>query len=121
GRKLDVHALRHTFGTLLSKGGVAPRTAQEAMRHSDIDLTMNVYTDPKLLDVRGALDALPMLPLSDGQADIAEAARATGTHDLRQTSLAPTLAPTPDKRVQKQSNPVKMAGVSALGDGEGGF
>src|SRR5262249_12489199 len=65
GRTLDVHALRHTFGTLLSKGGVAPRTAQAAMRHSDIKLTMNVYTDPKLLDVRGALDALPALPLED--------------------------------------------------------
>jgi integrase len=63
GRTLDVYALRHTFGTLLSKGGVAPRTAQAAMPHSDIKLTMNVYTDPKLLDVRGALDALPALPL----------------------------------------------------------
>ena len=37
GRTVDVHALRHTFGTLLSKGGVAPRTAQAAMRHSTID------------------------------------------------------------------------------------
>ena len=35
GRTVDVHALRHTFGTLLSKGGVAPRTAQAAMRHSN--------------------------------------------------------------------------------------
>ena len=59
------------------------------MRHSDIDLTMNVYTDPKLLGVPGALDALPMLPLNNGQADMAEAARATGTDDLRQSSLAP--------------------------------
>lgn len=42
GRTLDVHALRHTFGTLMSKGGVAPRTAQAAMRHSKLDLTMNV-------------------------------------------------------------------------------
>jgi hypothetical protein len=65
GRTLDVHALRTTFGTLLSKGGVAPRTAQAAMRHSDIKLTMGVYTDPKLLDVRGALDALPALPLDE--------------------------------------------------------
>jgi integrase len=57
GRTLDVHALRTTFGTLPSKGGVAPRTAQAAMRHSDIKLTMSVYTYPNLLDVRGALDA----------------------------------------------------------------
>ncbi len=41
GRTVDVHALRHSFGTLLSKAGVAPRTAQAAMRHSTIDLTMN--------------------------------------------------------------------------------
>ena len=37
GRTVDVHALRCTFGTLLSKHGVAPRTAQAAMRHSKID------------------------------------------------------------------------------------
>ena len=33
------------------------------MRRSTIDLTMNVYTNPKLLDVQGALDALPALTL----------------------------------------------------------
>ncbi len=48
GRTVDVHAFRHTFGTLLSEGGVAPRTAQAAMRHSTINLSMNTYTDPKL-------------------------------------------------------------------------
>ena len=61
GWTVDVHALRHTFGTLLSKGNVAPRTAQAAMRHSSLDLTMNVYTDPQLLDVAGALEKLPEL------------------------------------------------------------
>ncbi len=40
------------------------RTAQAAMRHSDPSLTANVYTDPKLLDVTGALDKLPFLPLT---------------------------------------------------------
>ena len=68
GRTIDVHALRHSFGTLLSKGGVAPRTAQAAMRHSSIDMTMNVYTDPKLLDVHGALDSLPSLELNSSPA-----------------------------------------------------
>ena len=61
GRTIEIHALRHTFGTLLSAAGVRPRTAQEAMRHSTLDLTMNVYTDPTLLDVAGALEALPEL------------------------------------------------------------
>ena len=32
GRTIDVHALRHTFGTHLSKAGVPLRTAQAAMR-----------------------------------------------------------------------------------------
>ena len=63
GRTIDIHALRHTFGTHLSKAGVPLRTAQAAMRHSDPSLTANVYTDPKLLDVAGAVASLPDLPL----------------------------------------------------------
>ncbi|MDY3555746.1 site-specific integrase [Gemmata sp. JC717] len=59
GRTIDVHAMRTTFGTLLSTTGTAPRTAQAAMRHSDIKLTMGTYTDPKLLEVRQALERLP--------------------------------------------------------------
>jgi hypothetical protein len=35
------------------------------MRHSSLDLTMNVYTNPSLLDVAGALDALPKLLLAE--------------------------------------------------------
>ncbi|QDU33025.1 site-specific tyrosine recombinase XerC [Poriferisphaera corsica] len=61
GRVVDIHALRHTFGTHLAKAGVAPRTAMAAMRHSSIELTMNVYTDPALLDVASAVEALPAL------------------------------------------------------------
>ncbi len=59
GRVIDIHALRHTFGTLLSASGVHPRTAMAAMRHSRMELTMNYYTDPSLLDVTGAVNALP--------------------------------------------------------------
>lgn len=61
GRTVDIHALRHTFGTHLCRAGVPLRTAQAAMRHSDPSLTANVYTDPKLLDVAGALESLPAL------------------------------------------------------------
>jgi integrase len=107
GRVLDVHALRTTFGTLLSKGGVAPRTAQAAMRHSDIRLTMNTYTDPALLDVRGALDALPDLPLRGEPSEIREALRATGTDNSFPPTLAPLLAPTPDFSSNSQSIPDK--------------
>ena len=97
GRTVDVHALRHTFGTLLSKGGVAPRTAQAAMRHSTINLTMNTYTDPKLLDVAGAVESLPSLPLTGGTQGEGIAAKATGTDDLTTSPLVPVLVPTHDK------------------------
>ena len=100
GRTIDVHALRTTFGTLLSKGGVAPRTAQAAMRHSDIRLTMQVYTDPKLLDVNGALAALPELPLDSGRSATLETAAAGPDNDLRRSALAPPLAPTVDPSSQ---------------------
>lgn len=51
--------MRHTSGTHLSKAGVAPRVAMAVMRHSSLDLTMNIYTDPVFLDVGAAVDALP--------------------------------------------------------------
>jgi integrase len=106
GRTIDVHALRHTFGTWLSKGGVAPRTAQAAMRHSDIKLTMNVYTDPKLLDVRGALDALPALPLHEANQ---EAIRATGTEG-EPGKFALQFAQTQCKPVQTETTADRMTG-----------
>jgi integrase len=72
GRTIDVHALRHTTASHLSRGKVSPRVAQGFMRHSDIRLTMQTYTDPRLLDEAEALDALPDLPLgpkSDRRSD----------------------------------------------------
>ena len=68
GRVVDIHALRHTFGTHLSAAGVHPRTAMAAMRHSRIELTMNLYTDPVLLDVAGAVEALPSFAEGRGAA-----------------------------------------------------
>ena len=38
-----------------------------AMRHSRIELTMNYYTDPVLLDVAGAMNSLP--DFTTGQSD----------------------------------------------------
>jgi integrase len=63
GRTFDVHALRHTTASYLGRGKVAPRVAQGFMRHSDIKLTMQTYTDPRLLEEVEALAALPALPL----------------------------------------------------------
>ncbi|MGI9495838.1 MAG: tyrosine-type recombinase/integrase, partial [Mariniblastus sp.] len=61
GRSIDVHVLQHTFATLLSNSGVAPRIAQAVMRHSNLRLTMNTYTDQKQLDIYGAFNNLPLL------------------------------------------------------------
>ena len=59
GRRLDLHALRKTFGTLLSASGVSPRVAMELMRHSDMKLTMQVYTDVSQLPVQQEAARLP--------------------------------------------------------------
>lgn len=64
GRTVDLHCLRHTFGPHLAMAGVTPRVAMAAMRHSSIQLTMNVYTDPTLLDVAGAITQLPEFGVS---------------------------------------------------------
>ncbi len=60
-RTVDLHALRTTFATMLSTTGTAPRTAQAAMRHANLQLTMGTYTDAKHLDVREAMSRLPNL------------------------------------------------------------
>jgi hypothetical protein len=46
------------------------------MRHTDMRLTMNVYTDPRIFDLAGAVEKLPTLPADSSQR---QAAKATGT------------------------------------------
>jgi integrase len=65
GRTLDVHALRHTTATFMSRAKVPPAVAQRIMRHSDIKLTLQVYTDVQQLDEAAALAALPALARQD--------------------------------------------------------
>jgi len=55
GRVVDRHALRHTFVSSLQAAGVHPRVAMALARHSDISLTMKIYTDVSLLDLKGAV------------------------------------------------------------------
>jgi len=61
-RRADFHSLRHTYGSLLASAGIAPRIAMSLMRHTDMRLTMNVYTDPRIFDLAGAVEKLPALP-----------------------------------------------------------
>lgn len=41
--KIDLHSLRHTFGTRCAEAGMPPKVLQEIMGHSDIRITMNTY------------------------------------------------------------------------------
>ena len=76
GKRRDFHSLRHTFVSNLALAGEHPKTAQTLARHSDITLTMGVYTHLSLSDVAGAVERLPALP--DIGKD-SETGQATGT------------------------------------------
>ncbi len=98
GRSLDVHCLRHTFATWLAQSNVPLQTAQRLMRHSDPKLTANVYTHLGLLDMAGAVSALPSLAVQ--KLDVAAAENGA-------TSLAPTLALTSRFLVQEGAKSCK--------------
>ena len=59
GRFADFHANRHTFITNLCKAEVSPKMAQALARHSDIRLTMNLYSHVDLGDQSAAIRKLP--------------------------------------------------------------
>ena len=61
GQVVDFHSLRHTFITSLARAGVAPKTAQDLARHSDINLTLSRYSHTIVEDRAAALAALPDL------------------------------------------------------------
>ncbi len=69
--------LRHTFGTLLAASGVHPKTAQELMRHSDINLTMSRYTHTFRGQEAKAVESLPDLSSPSQQQQ-----KATGTDGI---------------------------------------
>ena len=57
--KCDFHCLRHSFGTFLAASGVHPKVAMDLMRHSDINLTMALYTHSNQEQAKAAIDSLP--------------------------------------------------------------
>ena len=98
------------------------------MRHSDINLTMTTYTDPKLLDVHAALDLLPALPLAPMAPRTRDTLAKAGASAI--CALAPMLAPDSDatcpilaksvnSAVQAASETAaEISDVSACGDKE---
>lgn len=71
---IDFHSFRHTFGTMLAASGVHPKTAQDLMRHSDINLTMSRYTHTLRGQAAAAVASLPNFSI----VEVAEADK-TGT------------------------------------------
>ena len=65
GLYADFHGLRHGFITGLARAGVSPKMAQTLARHSDIRLTMGVYTHVELADQSAAIHALPAPPAGE--------------------------------------------------------
>ena len=113
GRTVDVHALRHTFGTMLSKAGVSPRVAQAAMRHSSLELTMNVYTDPRLLDVQGAVESLPEFSVTNEPTENRQRIAAGAETFHAPNLVAPLVAPTLDVSRDLQSTAVTYSVISS--------
>jgi integrase len=61
GEYADFHALRKTYCSRMAVSGVSPQIAKALMRHSDIKLTTNIYTDEGMLDLGDAVLSLPSI------------------------------------------------------------
>ena len=55
GFKFTAHQLGHTYATMLYRSGVDVKSASELLRHSKIEITMNIYThlmeDTKIISI----------------------------------------------------------------------
>lgn len=56
--KITPHVCRHTYCTNMAKSGMSPKTLQYLMGHSDIGITMNVYTHLGLNDAKDEMISL---------------------------------------------------------------
>jgi Ni,Fe-hydrogenase III small subunit len=97
GLYADIHSNWHTFITNLERAGVSPRTAQSLARHSDIRLTMGVYTHVGLSDQASAIESLPAPPTFEPKQVEAEVLPATGT-DGRNRRIKANLVNKPTPR-----------------------
>ena len=131
GRVMDFHGLQYTCGTLLAAAGIAPRVAMEIMRHTDIRLTMQLYTAPFILDTARAIEKTSDLGGTPKPKN--EAARKTGTDDwpvdnlpfkIDEQSIAQKDVPVRPKQsisvhsgqAERAKNPIKQG----FSDGGGG-
>jgi len=76
--RVDVHTLRHTFGSLLIRAGADIKTVQSLLGHSSAMVTLDIYAHHFDDRQREAVDLLP-LPAGVGTAPSAHRTRATGS------------------------------------------
>ncbi len=58
GLKVDIHALRHTFGSRLARNGAGLVQIQRLMGHADPKLTAAVYAHLDVEDLRSAIETM---------------------------------------------------------------
>lgn len=57
-RHITPHATRHTFATLLDRAKVNTKHIQELIGHSDYAITANIYTHPRIDELRKAIESI---------------------------------------------------------------
>ena len=97
-QRVDLHAQRHTFCTLIAKSGASMKTGQTLMRHGDPRLTMNVYSHVGIFDTADALASVK-LPTAPPAANVK-----TGTADV----------PTEPTNVQADDGRWKIVGKTSV-------
>src|SRR3978361_576272 len=60
-RRIRFHDLRHTCASLLLAQGVPPRVVMEVLGHSQLSITMNLYSHVMPSALREAADAIDRL------------------------------------------------------------
>ena len=98
GLYADFHANRHTFITNLAKAGVHPKLAQSIARHSDVNLTMGIYSHVEVAEQAEAMNTLPAppsLPVASEAVDSKSTSTASES-DSDSEFFAPIFAPTSD-------------------------
>jgi integrase len=116
GRIFDFHCLRGQFGTMLAAAGIHPKAAQQLMRHSDVNLTMNLYTHTLRGQDSQAVAQLPSLSVeqeaivvrtgTDGESEILSKSCFADTQIQTRTNTdsgfsgpKPCFPPTPERSV----------------------
>ena len=100
---------RYRQHPLRAAAGVPLTTRRILMRHAAEGVTDGQYTDATLIDLRAALDRLPMLPLNGGEPD-RERPLATGTDGPPLSSVCSPVCSTQDKPSPLRSAPDNTSG-----------